>query len=197
MADVVWLRRDRRLPVVVVQDGAPELWGLMWTALRDAGIHTWHQAIDRFHVTERIAAVLAEVIRNPARRTAELEKWRCELERSNSAVRRFVDGVRDRVPRPEGLDADSRPLGLPVDGGHLRPNSLPHVSPHGFSDRERSDRRSLQIIDRRAMQAQRPAMAAGWPHRGTHAACHRAERPLRPHVAALRAKVQAGGSLTH
>lgn len=90
MADVVWLRRRRALPVVVVQDGAPELWGLMWTALRAAGISKWHQVIDRYHVTERISAVLGEVIRNPHTRRAAFDYWRRELERRNDAVARFA-----------------------------------------------------------------------------------------------------------
>lgn len=91
MADVVWLRRKRSLPVVVVQDGAPELWGLMWEALRAAGIKKWHQAIDRYHVTERIAAVLTEVVRDPELRSQTLAFWRRELERTNRAVEKFAE----------------------------------------------------------------------------------------------------------
>lgn len=93
MADIVWLRRARALPVVVVQDGASELWGLMWDALRAAGITKWHQAIDRYHVTERIAAILSEVIRDPEQRRRELDRWRAELERTNLAVERFADST--------------------------------------------------------------------------------------------------------
>jgi|KBSSwiStaDraftv2_1062776.scaffolds.fasta_scaffold314980_1 hypothetical protein len=91
MADVVWLRRGRTLPVVVVQDGAPELWGLMWTALRAAGISKWHQVIDRYHVTERISAVLDEVIRDPETRKQKLDYWRRQLELRNNAVAKFAD----------------------------------------------------------------------------------------------------------
>ena len=65
MADVVSLRRQRKLPLVVVQDGAPELWGLVWDALRAAGIpkREWNLTLDRYHVTERIGAVLQELVR--------------------------------------------------------------------------------------------------------------------------------------
>ncbi len=91
MADVIWLRRARPLDLVVVQDGAPELWNVMQQALAAAAIKTWHKAVDRFHVTERIAAVLAEVIRDPGERRARFEHWRGQLEHSDRAVVRFAD----------------------------------------------------------------------------------------------------------
>jgi hypothetical protein len=91
MAEVRALRDQRPLPVVVVQDGAPELWGLMWEALRMAGIgkHESTFVLDRYHVTERIGTVLAEVVRDEAKRRSLFATWRARLETSDRAVSDF------------------------------------------------------------------------------------------------------------
>jgi hypothetical protein len=96
MADVQWLRQFRPLDVVVVQDGAPELWGLMWSALRAAGIKKWHQAVDRYHVTERIAAILEETEPDPERRRAQLDHWRGRMNLSDGAVGGFAKWIYKR-----------------------------------------------------------------------------------------------------
>jgi hypothetical protein len=99
MADVTHLRAQRRLPVVVVQDGAPELWGLMWTALREAGFpkKEWNCVVDRFHVTERIAASLLEVEPDDSARASKLEHWRTRMEESNRGVHEFCDWLGSRM----------------------------------------------------------------------------------------------------
>jgi hypothetical protein len=59
MAQVTHLRG--RMPsarVAIVQDGAPELWGVMWDGLRSIGVTKWINIIDRFHVTEHMNAAL-------------------------------------------------------------------------------------------------------------------------------------------
>jgi hypothetical protein len=63
MADVsAGLKRRPSLNVGIVQDGAPEMWnrtrgGLQ--VLRDKGqLGTWHEAIDRYHLMERLAVAL-------------------------------------------------------------------------------------------------------------------------------------------
>lgn len=92
-ADVRRMRLRRRLPVVVVQDGAPELWNLIWDVLVPAKVRRDEVTLvlDRFHVTERIATVLEEIERDPDKRTALFDKWRRRLDVSNQAVTRFAE----------------------------------------------------------------------------------------------------------
>lgn len=58
MAEVQHLRAQADLDVAIIQDGAPELWGLMWDGLRSIGVKKWTQAIDYFHVVEHMNAAL-------------------------------------------------------------------------------------------------------------------------------------------
>jgi hypothetical protein len=93
MDDVARLRAQRQLPVVVVQDGASELWGLMYGALADAGIKKkdWNLVLDRYHVTERIGTVLEILERDRDKRAAQFAVWRARLDKSDQAVSRFCD----------------------------------------------------------------------------------------------------------
>jgi hypothetical protein len=76
MADILRAREQSpELPIVLVQDGAPELWGLMWTAFRKAGIEKYEQAIDRFHLNERIANILAAMYKCEAERRVHYDHW--------------------------------------------------------------------------------------------------------------------------
>jgi len=76
MADVLRAReQNSALPIVVVQDGAPELWGLMWEAFRRARIEKYEQVIDRFHVNERLATVLLEIEKDEALRRQHYDRW--------------------------------------------------------------------------------------------------------------------------
>jgi hypothetical protein len=45
-------------PVAIVQDGAPELWGLMWQGLRSIAIEKWTNILDCWHVKEHMNAAL-------------------------------------------------------------------------------------------------------------------------------------------
>jgi len=102
VADVRHARASRKLPVVVVQDGASELWGLMWDALRELGIprKEWNLVLDRYHVTERMALVLELLVRDENRRVKLLSSWCARLDRSNRTVEQFaawiLDETRDR-----------------------------------------------------------------------------------------------------
>jgi hypothetical protein len=76
MADVLRARaQNPKLPIVAVQDGAPELWGLVWDAFRKAGIRDYKQAIDRFHLNERLATVIRETEKDETKRREQYERW--------------------------------------------------------------------------------------------------------------------------
>lgn len=92
--------RYGRLPVTVVQDGAPELWGLVMQMCVRHGVVPACELIDRFHVDERIAKVCELVTWDaPTARTLR-ESWHMCLDRSDTAIDRIcrrIDELLDHV----------------------------------------------------------------------------------------------------
>jgi hypothetical protein len=101
MADVERARaQNSGLPIVIVQDGAPELWGLIWMALRARGIKKWSDVIDRFHANEHLANALALVIKDEAIRSQMYARWQTELDTTDRAmrtIRRWLEARRGQV----------------------------------------------------------------------------------------------------
>ena len=88
MADVrSALSQEPDLHVGVVQDGGPELWGLIWEAMANEPLVTkYHQAIDRYHLSERLAVGLEAIEPDPARRRQRLRDWSHQLDRKDAAI---------------------------------------------------------------------------------------------------------------
>lgn len=102
MADVRnALRRNPQLRVGVVQDGAPEMWNLVRPALVQAGVTGWLEAIDRYHVNERIAKVLRAIEPDPEARKAQLHQWNYEFDRDNSTIDRIEDRIACAILKPD------------------------------------------------------------------------------------------------
>ena len=79
------------LPILVVQDGAPELWNIMRSGLQaEPSVGEWHEAIDRFHLMEHLGAALTIIEDNPAARKLKLATWSRELDADDDAI----DGIR-------------------------------------------------------------------------------------------------------
>jgi hypothetical protein len=86
------LKKRPELAVGIVQDGAPEMWnrtreGLQ--ALRDQGrLESWHEAIDRFHLMERLGKALKIVEPNATeeQRKTQLEHWREMFDTAPDAI---------------------------------------------------------------------------------------------------------------
>jgi hypothetical protein len=86
------LKKRTDLTVGIVQDGAPEMWnrtreGLQ--ALRDEGrLETWHEAIDRYHLMERLGEALKIVESNATdeQRKQHLAHWRDLLDTAEDAI---------------------------------------------------------------------------------------------------------------
>lgn len=93
MADVRQaLRQDPTIQLGLIQDGAAELWGLMWDALdRDGLRDRCYQLIDRYHVSERLGAVAALIESDKTKRKELLTKWECELDRYTNAIDRIYE----------------------------------------------------------------------------------------------------------
>ena len=91
------LRQLPTLAVGVVQDGAPELWHLLRSALAaEPLVTTFYEAIDRYHLTERLAEVLRSVEPNAAMRRAQLSRWNESLDGYDHTIYRIRAWVRDR-----------------------------------------------------------------------------------------------------
>jgi hypothetical protein len=89
------LRKTRsakpRVRIGLVQDGAPELWGLMQDALRaERTIGRWHEAIDMYHLMERLSKALELVEPDEAQRAKQLEQWRKLLLRDDGGIARVA-----------------------------------------------------------------------------------------------------------
>lgn len=97
------LRERPRLPVVVVQDGAPELWNLVEEWFGNFGIPIEMKLLDRFHLDERLAQVAEMIERDEQLRRRLLTSWRESLDRSDRAIRGICKQIEDRIYEP--LDA--------------------------------------------------------------------------------------------
>jgi hypothetical protein len=88
MADVRHARSlGPRLRVGVLQDGAPEMWNLVCSGLRElVNVRKWYEAIDRHHVLERLADVLAICKFTQAWRADKLAGWNDQLDRDDGAI---------------------------------------------------------------------------------------------------------------
>jgi hypothetical protein len=84
------LKRDTTLTVGIVQDGAPEMWNLTRDALakvRDDGVLAgWEEAIDRYHLLERLADALEIVEPDAAERSQRLTRWNEHLDVQDSPI---------------------------------------------------------------------------------------------------------------
>jgi hypothetical protein len=86
------LKRRPSLNVGIVQDGAPEMWnrtreGLQ--VLRDKGqLGAWHEAIDRYHLMERLAVALkiVEPDMTDDERKARLKAWTDLFDTTDTAI---------------------------------------------------------------------------------------------------------------
>jgi hypothetical protein len=90
------LRQAPGLTVGVIQDGAPELWTLLTTALSSEPLVTnYYVAIDRYHLNERLADVLRSVEPDVAARGERLSQWNERLDCDDNAIYRIRAAVRD------------------------------------------------------------------------------------------------------
>ena len=87
------------LPIVVVQDGAPELWNVVRPALRAWGIHHWHEVIDRFHVNERLADALSMIEPDKDERKRIYNEWQISLDTKQLAYQAISEWIWNNANR--------------------------------------------------------------------------------------------------
>lgn len=90
MADVCnWGTQDSTLRVGVVQDGAPEMWNATGRGMKAWGVTTWNEAIDRYHLDERLGKALQLVEPNAHERKIHMSAWNEDLDNSDQAIDRI------------------------------------------------------------------------------------------------------------
>ena len=92
-----WLQLDPGLAVGIVQDGAPEMWNVLRTALRQEPlVENWYETIDRYHLNERLGDVLKLTEPKPELRVGQLSRWNDSLDGNDNAIYRIRQSLRDK-----------------------------------------------------------------------------------------------------
>ena len=194
-ADIDMLRQQRPdLLVALLQDGAPELWNLLDTAVNKDTIGTLvHRLIDFFHLIEKLHAA-AVVIHGQRESAAIVKRWKIRLRNSSGAAQRILkelessgyEHVRtgDSMPVHDAITyltnnadrmdyAGALENGLPIGSGQIEATCKSLVSQRmkraGSRWKERGGERILQL---RAL-----ALSDRWESAMTHTL-----RPLRTAV---------------
>jgi hypothetical protein len=79
----------------VIQDGAPELWTLLRNALAaEPAVTYYKEAIDRYHLNERLGEFLRLLEPDAAQRATRLSQSNESLDVNNTAIYRLRDAIR-------------------------------------------------------------------------------------------------------
>lgn len=107
MADVAAALRERpTLRVAVVQDGAHELWSTARAALATVpAVTSYEEAVDRYHLSERLGKALVLLEKDPAARRARQARWNDLLDTRLDAAAEIERELAAAGPR---LDADGK-----------------------------------------------------------------------------------------
>jgi hypothetical protein len=118
MADLRHALVQRPIEVAVIQDGAPELWSAMISALRQEPlVRCWTEVLDWYHVDERLTKCL-DVSADAARRAAQRACWHKSLLEKKRGVHRVI-----RSLRAKQLDVtDDEAAQLAIHVGYLEHN---------------------------------------------------------------------------
>jgi hypothetical protein len=87
-------KQSANMPVGVVQDGAPEMWNLVRDGLKqEPSVTNWHEAVDRYHLNERLRGILRIVEPDGGQRQHKLSQWNAELDQDEKAIDRIAKVV--------------------------------------------------------------------------------------------------------
>lgn len=110
LADAVMLRQKcPRLRVVLLADGAPEMWRLLRTTFSPKllGKRKVYEVLDFFHLVEKLAAAAKVVF--GAEADAMMRRWRCSVLNTTSAATRILNTLRCSGKR-DVLVGEQRPV---------------------------------------------------------------------------------------
>ncbi len=108
MEDVSRAREQRPdIHVGLMQDGAPEMWNLTRTALKDlAGVEKWHEGIDRYHLNERLGEILRIAEPDEEKRSRLLAQWNDKFDTDDRTIDRIGEWLANKIPRHTGADLE-------------------------------------------------------------------------------------------
>jgi len=90
------LRQNPKLQVGVVQDGARELWIQTRAAMSaEPAVTSYVEAVDRYHVSERLGKVLVLIEPDRGTRTETLARWERELDSFEGAIDWIEEAIRN------------------------------------------------------------------------------------------------------
>jgi hypothetical protein len=120
------LRLNPKLHVGVVQDGAPELWNLIRDEIeKEPSIKLWREAVDMFHLFERLATALEVVEPDPSTRRAQFVTWKQEFLRDDYTIDRVMDFFNQKTPWRRGRWSENQQRQLDtILGSYLTDTSL-------------------------------------------------------------------------
>lgn len=94
------LEQNPKLRVVVVQDGAPELWNMLryWLEACDV-VDTWTEVLDWYHASERLHRCLVLLESDDEQRKPLAKKWTHKLLDTHTGPRQLVAFLREQASR--------------------------------------------------------------------------------------------------
>lgn len=109
MADIRGAKKQRpELEVGIVQDGAPELWNSLRCALTaEPSVDEWLEAIDRYHLSERLGDVAKVTEANHAMRDLRIEQWDQDLAHDDDAIDRIEHYIEQRLWSFDGTELET------------------------------------------------------------------------------------------
>lgn len=104
MADIRRAReQEPGMPVGLMQDGAPEMWTLMRSGLKEqAGLSQWHEGVDRYHLNERLGEIVHLTEPDEAARRQRLARWNEALDVDDGAIDGIAKWLSDQLARHRG-----------------------------------------------------------------------------------------------
>jgi hypothetical protein len=101
VADVRHALVHRPVDVAVIQDGAPELWTALETALgKEPTVLGWTAVLDWYHLDERLTKCL-ELCVEPARRDSQRARWHASLLDRKRGADRVIRALRTKARNAE------------------------------------------------------------------------------------------------
>jgi hypothetical protein len=95
--------RQPSLHVGLVQDGAPEMWNLTRAALdAEPTVEQYFEAIDRYHLSERLGDVSAILEDDPGKRATLMTKWLTGLDEDDTTIDDIEKHIEEQLWRYAG-----------------------------------------------------------------------------------------------
>jgi len=168
------------LPIVLVQDGADEMWNLTRAGLRaEPMVGTWREVIDWYHLTERLAKIVELMEPEEQRREKLLDRWKASLLKNDRAVYRIIGAMNAHqlihrskamsdhltyfINSPKMQYASVRAEGLPIGSGVTEGACKSLVAIRAKRSGQRWRQRGIDAVLALRSTEQSDRLASSWP----------------------------------